>query len=67
MDQKSKRFQTVDMCRFCTKVFPKCGADPVRSESLNLAPQVLDRSDAVVACDLYESPVEILKTRLHDY
>lgn len=67
MNQDAKRFQTMDMCRFCTRTFPACGAEPIRSDALNLPSGTLDRKDSVIACDLYESPVDILKKRLHDY
>lgn len=66
MAQDTVVHQTINMCRFCTKEFPSCGAQPVLSGELKLPAESIDSDQSVVACDRYESPVEILKTRFHD-
>ncbi|QPJ61526.1 MAG: hypothetical protein G3M70_06335 [Candidatus Nitronauta litoralis] len=66
MDQRTVVHQTINMCRFCTKEFPSCEANPVRSGELKLPSESIDSDRSVVACDRYESPVEVLKTRFHD-
>ncbi len=58
-------YHTINMCRFCTKEYPKCEAKPVFSRKLTLNRGRLDSEKSVVACDLYESPVEILKKKFH--
>jgi len=61
-----KVMQTINMCDYCTHERKSCGAEPVlsREVSLNRGFQ-LDSQEAVVACDKYESPVELLKTKFH--
>ncbi len=66
MSQDTVMRQTIHMCRFCSKEFPSCEANPILSRELNLSVESLDSDQSVVACDRYESPVEILKTRFHD-
>ena len=62
---KKKMFQTIDLCRFCTKEYPKCGAKPIYSEAIRMKSGQLDSDESVIACDKYESPVEILKRKFH--
>ena len=62
---KPTRYQTLSMCRFCTKDFPQCGAEPVFSKSIALPPDQIDSENSVIACNEYESPVEILKKKFH--
>jgi hypothetical protein len=53
------------MCDFCSREFPDCAAKPVfarEMEALKNAPSDLE---SVVACDLYESPVDVLKRKFH--
>jgi hypothetical protein len=61
-----KILQTLNMCDFCTHEKNGCGAEPTLSQSvaLNNGSQ-LDSQEAVVACDKYESPVELLKKKFH--
>jgi len=58
-------YQTIHMCRFCTKDYPQCGAKPVLAQKLTLPKGKLDSETSVVACDEYESPVDVLKKKFH--
>ena len=58
-------YQTIHMCRFCTKEYPQCEAKPVLSKHVSLNRGKLDSEESVVACDKYESPVDILKKKFH--
>lgn len=58
-------YHTIHMCRFCTKDYPQCGAEPVLSGKLTLSRGKLDSKTSVVACDQYENPVEVLKKKFH--
>jgi len=61
-----KILQTISMCDFCTHERKNCGAEPILSENVNLNNgSQLDSQEAVVACDIYESPVESLKKKFH--
>ena len=61
-----KILQTVNMCDFCTHEIQSCGAEPVFSREVSLtSDSKLDSQEAVVACDKYESPVDLLKARFH--
>ncbi len=65
--QAMKRIlQTLNMCDFCTHERKSCGAEPVLSKdvTLNNGSQ-LDPQEAIIACDKYASPVELLKTKFH--
>lgn len=61
-----KILQTLNMCDFCTYEKENCGAEPIHSQAVNLTNgSHLDSQEAVVACDKYESPVELLKKKFH--
>ena len=61
-----KILQTLNMCDFCTHERNSCGAEPVLSQNVTLHNESqLDSQEAVVACDKYESPIELLKTKFH--
>ena len=62
----TKNLQTLNMCDFCTHERKSCGAEPVLSQNVTLKNGLkLDLQDAVVACEKYESPVELLKKKFH--
>jgi len=54
------------MCDFCSHERPDCGAQPILAEQLNLEEQGSYELTAVIACDKYRSPVDVLKERFHD-
>ncbi len=61
-----KILRTVNMCDYCTHERKNCGAEPVFSREVSLTNDFkLDSQEAVVACDKYESPVDLLKTKFH--
>lgn len=61
-----KIMQTLNMCDYCTHERKSCGAEPIHGQDVTLNNGFqLDLQKAVIACDKYESPVELLKTRLH--
>ncbi len=61
-----KKLQTLNMCNFCTHERSSCGAEPILSRNVTLNNGFqLDSQEAVVACDQYESPVELLKKKFH--
>ena len=61
-----KILQTLCMCKFCTHERNSCGAEPILSQNVTLNNgSQLDSKEAVVACDKYESPVQLLKEKFH--
>ena len=61
-----KILQTLNMCDFCTHERKSCGAEPVLSQNVTLNNgSQLDSREAVIACDKYASPIELLKTKFH--
>lgn len=56
----------LNMCDFCSHERSDCGANLVLAETLNLEKPTLDQLSAVIACDKYKSPVDVLKERFHD-
>jgi len=61
-----KILQTLNMCDFCTHERKSCGAEPILSQNVTLNNgSQLDSQEAVVACEKYESPVELLKKKFH--
>lgn len=53
------------MCDFCSKEIESCGAKMIRAKALKTDQSISMDLDSVVACDKYESPVEILKKKFH--
>ena len=54
------------MCDFCTHERKDCGAEPVLVQDVTLKNgSQLDSQEAVIACDKYASPVELLQKKLH--
>ena len=65
-NEMKKILQTLNMCDFCTHERKNCGAEPVLSQDVTLKNgSKLDSQEAVVACDKYASPVELLKKKFH--
>jgi len=61
-----KILQTLHMCDFCTHERKNCGAEPTLSQDVTLKNgSQLNSQEAVVACDKYTSPVELLQKKLH--
>ena len=61
-----KNLQTLNMCDFCTHERESCGAEPVFSQDVTLGNgDPLDSKEAIIACDKYASPVELLKKKFH--
>jgi len=61
-----KTFQTLSMCDFCSREREQCGAEPILIRDISRTGTFkLDSDDAVVACDLYESPVDLLSKKFH--
>jgi hypothetical protein len=56
----------LNMCDFCSHERDDCGAQPILAEQLNLEKQDSYKLNAVVACNKYRSPVDVLKERFHD-
>lgn len=58
--------QTLNMCDFCTHERTSCGAEPVLSQDVTLNDgSQLGSKEAVIACDKYASPVELIQKKLH--
>ncbi len=61
-----KNLQTLNMCDFCIHERNECGAESVLSREISLNNGFkLDSLEAVIACEKYESPVELLKKKFH--
>ena len=62
----NKNLQTLNMCDFCTHERNNCDAEPILSQDVALQNgSRLDSKEAVIACDKYASPVELLQKKLH--
>jgi hypothetical protein len=57
--------KTLNMCDFCSREVETCGAKKLHANKLFADQGKLAGSDSIVACDKYESPVEILKKKFH--
>lgn len=60
-----EKLQVINMCDFCAREIETCQASPVRGRELKVAQAQLINPDAVVACDKYESPVDVLRRQFH--
>ena len=56
----------LNMCDFCSHERSDCGANPVLAETLEIEIHDPNQLNAVIACDKYKSPVDVLKERFHD-
>ena len=57
--------KSLNMCDFCSREIETCGAKKIRAKELTTDRGKLMDSDSIVACDKYESPVEVLKKKFH--
>ena len=60
-----EKLQTLHMCDFCSREIETCGASPVLAQELKVGPDQLIKSNVVVACNKYGSPVDVLKKQFH--
>lgn len=60
-----KQLKTLNMCDFCSKEIQTCGAKTVPSKEIGTDQRAVHTPDAVIACDGYESPVDVLKKQFH--
>ncbi len=56
----------LNMCDFCSHEKSDCGANPVLAKTLEIEIHDSNQLNAVIACDKYKSPIDILKERFHD-
>ncbi len=62
----NKPLQSLNMCDFCTHERKDCGAEPVLLQDVTLKNGFqLSSQEAVIACDKYASPVELLRKKFH--
>jgi len=59
------KLKSLNMCDFCSQEIETCGAKMIRLQELYTETDTMMDPDAVVACNKYESPVEVLKKRFH--
>jgi hypothetical protein len=57
------KLKSLNMCDFCSREQETCGAKTLLAKELNT--DALSDLKSVVACDIYESPVEVLKKKFH--
>lgn len=57
--------KSLNMCDFCSREIEICGAKMIRTKELTTDRGKLMDSESIVACDKYESPVEVLKKKFH--
>ena len=57
--------KSLNMCDFCSREIETCGAKTIHAKELTTDQSKLMDSDSIVACDKYESPVEVLKKKFH--
>ncbi len=56
---------SLNMCDFCSREIETCGAKKIRANEFITDKGKLINPDAIIACDKYESPVEVLKKKFH--
>ena len=65
IDTTMEKLQVIHMCDYCSKEIESCQARPLLGSELKVGQDLLINPDAVVACDKYESPVDVLKRNFH--
>ncbi len=53
------------MCDFCSRDYPGCKANPIFAKQVKDEVIKSTNAEAVIACDGYESPVDVLKRQFH--
>ena len=53
--------KTLNMCDFCSHEIETCGANILKAREIDPLKLPPPASEAVIACDGYESPVDIIK------
>jgi hypothetical protein len=59
------KLKSLNMCDFCARERETCGAQTIPAKELSPGESVLSDPAAIVACDIYENPVDILKKKFH--
>lgn len=57
--------KTLNMCDFCSQEIETCGAKTTLAKEFYPDQSKLMAPDSIIACDKYESPVEVLKKKFH--
>ena len=57
--------KTLNMCDFCSKEIQTCGSKTVPAKETGIDQGDFDNPDAVIACNGYENPVDVLKKKFH--
>ena len=57
--------KTLNMCDFCSKEITACGSKTVPAKEIGADRKAFHNPDAVIACNGYESPVDVLKKQFH--
>ena len=63
MKKKNLNLKTLNMCDFCSREVTTCGANVVQAREIGGDGTQFPNPQAVVACDGYESPVDVLKKK----
>lgn len=63
--ENEKKYLTLNMCDFCSNEVETCGAAPIYSKDVKLTVCAVEPINAVIACDKYKSPVDVLKKQFH--
>lgn len=63
--EEDKNYLTLNMCDFCSNEVETCGASPIYSKDVKLTSFKVEPPNAVIACDKYKSPVDVLKRQFH--
>jgi hypothetical protein len=59
-------FKSLHMCDFCSREAETCGGKTLLLKDISTDLQgKFANPESVVACDIYESPVEVLKKKFH--
>ncbi len=65
MAVNKKKYLVLNMCDFCSKEIATCKAAPVFSKDVKLGSNKVEPEVAVIACDKYKSPVDVLRKQFH--
>jgi hypothetical protein len=59
------KLNSLHMCDFCSREAETCGGKTLLLKDLSADQDTFLAPESIVACDIYESPVEVLKKRFH--
>ncbi len=61
------KFKSLNMCDFCALENSTCQAKPIKLSQFKIISEESLNLDAVILCNKYVNPIEIIQKKFHDF